>query len=149
MMFFVKKRENVPKKKGQTEVTCSGSLIEVFSLLVFGVFLCFFFWSFFGLFLYKKRKKKREKKRNIKKQTKKLVSKNNEFVFYKVKNTTKNRKVKPIKNKKFIGERKWEKEGAVQIAGMVKLVDTPGLGPGALCHAGSSPAARKNESFSI
>ena len=28
-------------------------------------------------------------------------------------------------------------------AGMVKLVDTPGLGPGASCHAGSSPAARK------
>ena len=26
---------------------------------------------------------------------------------------------------------------------MVKLVDTPGLGPGASCHAGSSPAARK------
>ncbi len=31
---------------------------------------------------------------------------------------------------------------------MVKLVDTPGLGPGASCHAGSSPAARK-KSFSI
>ena len=28
---------------------------------------------------------------------------------------------------------------------MVKLVDTPGLGPGALCHAGSSPAARKED----
>ena len=28
---------------------------------------------------------------------------------------------------------------------MVELVDTSGLGPGALCHAGSSPAARKNK----
>ena len=32
---------------------------------------------------------------------------------------------------------------STESAGMVKLVDTPGLGPGALCHAGSSPAARK------
>ena len=30
---------------------------------------------------------------------------------------------------------------------MVKLVDTSGLGPGALCHAGSSPAARKKQFF--
>ena len=32
---------------------------------------------------------------------------------------------------------------------MVKLVDTPGLGPGALCHAGSSPAARKRRLFFV
>ena len=32
---------------------------------------------------------------------------------------------------------------------MVKLVDTPGLGPGASCHAGSSPAARKGNFWRV
>ena len=48
-----------------------------------------------------------------------------------------------------INKRKPPKERRVEDAGMVKLVDTPGLGPGALCHAGSSPAARKSGFFCV
>ena len=47
------------------------------------------------------------------------------------------------KTRSFTEERELQKWGTAKSAGMVKLVDTPGLGPGALCHAGSSPAARK------